>query len=206
MSGGSFNPGGMVPTRLVRSWQKLSGSKGGATPRIATDVTPVVVIDDMSHGGYPASLRWHCGGLSGPVAAQFSTIAIQNNDTAGRRSVVTVDRIWWQLAITAGDVFVGVSTQGNIPTVAAAGCFLTDMGEPTQALGQQLLPNVGLVSAFQLPGPPQVNTRIPHNDILPHELRDCQFTLGPQMFFVIQPTVQNVGLQLYAEGRYYPEP
>lgn len=200
-----FDQGLQLPAKVVRAWQRITGARGGKTPRGEGSVLAVIQVDDHSRAGYPGALHWHASCFAAAAPANYSVCAVSNSDPTPRRSVVAVDRIWWRIPDLAGDVLVGATTQGTIPNSAGTGggAYLTDLGEPSAAGGPQFLPNVqawaGNVALGQAP------LRVPTNDLLPHELRDCQFSLGPQMFCVLHPGVVNSALYVYFEGRYYPE-
>jgi hypothetical protein len=189
-----------LPTRIVRAWQHLYGSRGSESPRADPGIVSAVIIDDHRFGGYPSAEMWQTIFDQGAVAAQFANGVILNQDPVGTKSVVVVDQLWYQLSVL-GSIMIALGRFTGVATSSAGVAARRDVGDDLNQLAT--MPVVQAVSVQNITDALRRGSIIvPTQDTLPHTLPG-PWTLAPGQQFVVSSSVQNTIFQCYVQGRYY---
>lgn len=180
----------------LRAIQKLTGARGAPS----TDVSPVIVLDDMTAGPWAGAQRWLCGGAVAGGAAVYAELAI-SNASADPDSRLTIDTLRWK-AGAAGSLGMRVVTTaqhnagGGTPPASSA-----QLMDPTSSdgLGQYcpgvawgLNTNSVAWAGFEVaPGDANVQTL------------QLGLSLPPGLVAAFRFLVANVSLDIAAFGRFY---
>ncbi len=192
---------------------------GVLPPGVKPEIEPMVLLDDNSKGPYPIYRPFTCEYRQVGGGGQFTEIVIVNLDDATTHSVVVIDWLLVAVTVAGTDVLFAVrpvlpTLQGITPTLLLTnGGVAFDQGaERDRAPSDGIhIPNVGIyayvLAAQQLAsgiGGGANATLLPgYGDVLPHGV-DGPWMLGPGSMLQLMPAAVNVGLTVYARGRYYP--
>lgn len=197
-----MSSGQAIRPELANAVTRGAGIKTLPGLDVATQIIPVMVVEDVSKGPFPPSRIWHAGiGVAG-VAAMIAHIGIVNNDPPGTGSGLTVDYIIARVG-TADDLFVVVGQ--NIPTLNLQKATVGDCSNEAGGLpaGSAFDPRVGQAFIAAAQNGVGLNGVLwPNGGTLPQRL-DGPWTLGPQAALIVRTATVNVILQAYFRGRYH---
>lgn len=189
----------LLSPELLRAYQIYFKQKGAPAATVPSDILPVVILDDNSKGPYPPYRSWFSGTNQAAVAANFSFLAILNNDPVTTKSCVVVDRVTARNS-AADDFLLGIETFATLPLSARSSVFDAAEDKDQQPSDNPTLGNVqiGVLTTVTA----GLGSIAPNNTVTPQSY-DGPWTLGPQQLFFIRPVTVNIGLFAYFRGRYY---
>lgn len=194
--------GGLIRPELARAFENYFVIRGGEQPQVASEVVPVVIMDDNSKGPYAPYRTWHAGTNLGAFVGNLSYCAIANvDDPAKQKSVVVIEEIYVNVP-AGGRVLHGLTTQTQ-PSIAYASVNDADGGKeysgPTNdprlgnvAFGSGQSPSF-YASAIFPASPAAAIVRIPG-----------PFAVGPGWQYVVVPNLVNTAIEAWFRGRFYP--